>query len=180
MTPKILIVDDETAHCQMLEAVLKAEKYETQRAQDGQSAIEAVKERFYDLILMDIRMNRVGGIEALKKIKEISPDIPIIMMTAYASVDTAVQAMRSGAYDYLTKPLDIDELKILVAKALRHHQLEKENIFLKEQLGSRFDFSNIIGRSRAMKELLETVAMVAPSEATVLILGESGTGKELI
>ena len=180
MTPKILIVDDETAHCQMLEVVLKAEKYATQRAQDGQSAIEAVKERFYDLILMDIRMNRVGGIEALEKIKEISPDIPIIMMTAYASVDTAVQAMRSGAYDYLTKPLDIDELKILVAKALRHHQLEKENIFLKEQLGSRFDFSNIIGRSRAMKELLETVAMVAPSEATVLILGESGTGKELI
>ena len=180
MTPKILIVDDETAHCRMLEAVLKAEKYETQRAQDGQSAIEAVKERFYDLILMDIRMNRVGGIEALKKIKEISPDIPIIMMTAYASVDTAVQAMRSGAYDYLTKPLDIDELKILVAKALRHHQLEQENIFLKEQLGSRFDFSNIIGRSRAMKELLETVAMVAPSEATVLIMGESGTGKELI
>ena len=180
MTPKILIVDDETAHCQMLEAVLKAEKYTTQRAQDGQSAIEAVKERFYDLILMDIRMNRVGGIEALEKIKEISPDIPIIMMTAYASIDTAVQAMRSGAYDYLTKPLDIDELKILVAKALRHHQLEKENIFLKEQLGSRFDFSNIIGRSRTMKELLETVAMVAPSEATVLILGESGTGKELI
>ena len=180
MTPKILIVDDETAHCQMLEAVLKAEKYATQPAQDGQSAIEAVKERFYDLILMDIRMNRVGGIEALEKIKEISPDIPIIMMTAYASVDTAVQAMRSGAYDYLTKPLDIDELKILVAKALRHHQLEKENIFLKEQLGSRFDFSNIIGRSRTMKELLETVAMVAPSEATVLILGESGTGKELI
>ena len=180
MTPKILIVDDETAHCQMLEAVLKVEKYATQRAQDGQSAIEAVKERFYDLILMDIRMNRVGGIEALEKIKEISPDIPIIMMTAYGSVDTAVQAMRSGAYDYLTKPLDIDELKILVAKALRHHQLEKENIFLKEQLGSRFDFSNIIGRSRAMKELLETVAMVAPSEATVLILGESGTGKELI
>jgi two-component system response regulator HydG len=180
MTPKILIVDDETAHCQMLEAVLKVEKYATQRAQDGQSAIEAVKERFYDLILMDIRMNRVGGIEALEKIKEISPDIPIIMMTAYASVDTAVQAMRSGAYDYLTKPLDIDELKILVAKALRHHQLEKENIFLKEQLGSRFDFSNIIGRSRTMKELLETVAMVAPSEATVLILGESGTGTELI
>ena len=180
MTPKILIVDDETAHCRMLEAVLKAENYETQRAQDGQSAIEAVEDRFYDLILMDIRMNRVGGIEALEKIKEISPDIPIIMMTAYASVDTAVQAMRSGAYDYLTKPIDIDELKILVAKALRHHQLEQENIFLKEQLGSRFDFSNIIGRSRVMKELLETVAMVAPSEATVLILGESGTGKELI
>jgi two-component system response regulator HydG len=88
--------------------------------------------------------------------------------------------MKSGAYDYLTKPLDIDELNLIVAKALRHHQLEKENIFLKEQLGSRFDFANIIGRSRPMQDLLETVAMVAPTEATVLIQGESGTGKELI
>jgi two-component system response regulator HydG len=180
MKPKILIVDDEPAHCRMLEAVLKAEKYETYTAEDGQSAIEAVTARFYDLILMDIRMNRVGGIEALQKIKEISPDIPIVMMTAYASVDTAVKAMKSGAYDYLTKPLDIDELNLIVAKALRHHQLEKENIFLKEQLGSRFDFANIIGRSRPMQDLLETVAMVAPTEATVLIQGESGTGKELI
>ena len=180
MKPKILIVDDEPAHCRMLETVLKAEGYETRRADDGQSAIDAVKERFYDLILMDIRMNRVGGIEALEKIKEISPDIPVVMMTAYGSVDTAVTAMKAGAYDYLTKPLDIDELKLLVAKALRHHQLEKENLFLKEQLGSRFDFSNIIGRSRPMQDLLETVAMVAPTEATVLIQGESGTGKELI
>ena len=180
MTRKILIVDDDPAHCRMLEAVLGSEKYETRCAPDGQSAVEAVAKRFYDLILMDIRMNRVGGMEALRKIKEISPDIPIVMMTAYASIDTAVKAMKSGAYDYLTKPLDIDELKILVDKALRHNQLERENMYLREQLGNRFDFSNIIGRSRAMKELLETVALVAPSEATVLILGESGTGKELI
>lgn len=180
MTRKILIVDDDPAHCRMLEAVLGSEKYETRCAPDGQSAVEAVATRFYDLILMDIRMNRVGGMEALRKIKEISPDIPIVMMTAYASIDTAVKAMKSGAYDYLTKPLDIDELKILVDKALRHNQLERENMYLREQLGNRFDFSNIIGRSRAMKELLETVALVAPSEATVLILGESGTGKELI
>jgi two-component system response regulator HydG len=180
MRPKILIVDDEPAHCRMLEAVLKTENYETQRAEDGKSAIEAVTARFYDLILMDIRMNRVGGIEALQKIKEISPDIPVVMMTAYASVDTAVKAMKSGAYDYLTKPLDIEELKLLVAKALRHHQLEKENVLLKEQLRRRFDFSNIIGRSRSMQDLLETVAMVAPTEATVLLQGESGTGKELI
>jgi two-component system response regulator HydG len=129
---------------------------------------------------MDVRMSRVSGIEALKKIKEISPGIPIIIMTAYASVNTAVDALKSGAYDYLTKPLDIDELKILVSKALRHRQLEQENIFLKEQLGDRFDFSNIIGQSSEMKKLLETVALVAPTEATVLILGESGTGKELI
>jgi two-component system response regulator HydG len=125
-------------------------------------------------------MSAVGGIEALKQIKEISPAIPIIIMTAYASVDTAVNALKSGAYDYLTKPLDIDELKILVQKTLRYHQLEKENIYLKERLNDRFDFSNIIGRSPAMKKLFETTALVAPSEATVLIFGESGTGKELI
>jgi two-component system response regulator HydG len=129
---------------------------------------------------MDIRMSRVGGIEALKKIKEISPGIPIIIMTAYASVSTAIEALKKGAFDYLTKPLDIDELKILVDKAMRHHQLEQENLSLKEQLGSRFDFSNIIGRSAAMSKLFETIALVAPTQATVLITGGSGTGKELI
>jgi len=164
----------------MLEVVLSDEGYEVQQADDGRTAIEAVEERFYDLILMDIRMHRISGIEALKKIKEISPGIPIIMMTAYSSVNTAIDALKSGAYDYLTKPLDIEELKILIKKALRHSNLEKENLYLKEQLGDRFDFSNIIGRSSAVKELLETVALVAPSEATVLISGESGTGKELI
>ena len=101
-------------------------------------------------------------------------------MTAYASVGSAVDALKSEAYDYLIKPLDIDELKILVAKALRHHQLEQENIYLKERLKDRFDFSNIIGRSPSMTRLFETVALVAPSDATVLIVGESGTGKELI
>jgi two-component system response regulator HydG len=180
MKPKILVVDDEPSHRKMLEAVLAENGYEIQQTDDGQSAIEAVEKRFYDLILMDVRMSRVSGIEALKKIKEISPGIPIIIMTAYASVNTAVDALKSGAYDYLTKPLDIDELKILVGKALHHRQLEQENVFLKEQLGDRFDFSNIIGQSSEMKKLLETVALVAPTEATVLILGESGTGKELI
>jgi two-component system response regulator HydG len=180
MKQKILIVDDELSHRQMLEAVLSTEGYEIQQAEDGESAIKAIEERFYDLILMDVRMRGVGGIEASKKIKEISPGIPIIIMTAYASVNTAVDALKSGAYDYLTKPLDIDELKILVDKALRHRQLEQENLYLKEQLRDRFNFSNIIGRSLEMKKLLETVALVAPTEATVLILGESGTGKELI
>jgi two-component system response regulator HydG len=106
MKTSILIVDDESSHRQMLEVVLSDEGYETQQADDGRTAIEAVEERFYDLILMDIRMHRIGGIEALKKIKEISPGIPIIMMTAYSSVNTAIDALKSGAYDYLTKPLD--------------------------------------------------------------------------
>jgi two-component system response regulator HydG len=180
MNTRILVVDDEASHLQMLDAVLSAEGYEIHKAGDGQEAISLVEERFYDLLLMDIRMRKVGGIEALKKIKKISPGIPIIIMTAYASVNTAVDALKSGAYDYLTKPLDIDELKILVKKALHHRKLEQENVYLKERLGDRFDFSNIIGRSSAMQDLFETIALVAPSEATVLIAGESGTGKELI
>jgi two-component system response regulator HydG len=180
MKPEILVVDDEPSHRRMIEAVLDAEGYEIKQADNGQAAIEAVEDRFYDLVIMDIRMPKVGGIEALKKIKEISPGIPIILMTAYASVGTAVEALKSNAYDYLTKPLDIEELKILVAKALRFRQLEQENVYLKERLNDRFDFSKILGRSPAMNSLFETMALVAPSEATLLIEGESGTGKELI
>jgi two-component system response regulator HydG len=180
MKPTILVVDDEASHRQMIEAVLSAEGYEISQADDGSSAIAAIEKKFYDLLIMDVRMQEVGGIEALQEIKKISPAIPIIIMTAYASVGTAVDALKSGAYDYLTKPLDIEELKILVAKALHHQELEKENVYLKERLDDRFDFSNIIGRSPAMGQLFETMSMVAPSEATVLIVGESGTGKELI
>jgi two-component system response regulator HydG len=180
MKPTILVVDDESSHRQMIEAVLSAEGYEIHQADDGRSAVAAIEKKFYDLLIMDVRMQEIGGIEALKEIKKISPGIPIIMMTAYASVGTAVDALKSGAYDYLTKPLDIEELKILVAKALRHQELEKENVYLKERLNDRFDFSNIIGRSPAIGQLFETMGMVAPSEATVLIVGESGTGKELI
>ncbi|MBW1696490.1 MAG: sigma-54-dependent Fis family transcriptional regulator [Deltaproteobacteria bacterium] len=180
MKPKILVVDDDLSLRQMLNAVLSDDGYEVQEASDGQSAVEAVENQFYDLILLDIRMARMGGIEALKQIKKLSPGIPVIIMTAYASVDTAREALKSGAFDYLTKPLDIDELKLLLERALRHYQLEQENRYLKERLDDRFDFGHIIGNSAAMRALFETLAQVAPSEATVLITGESGTGKELI
>jgi two-component system response regulator HydG len=180
MKPKILVVDDDMSLRKMLEAVLTDDGYEVKEADDGQQAIEAVEEQFYDLILMDIRMARMGGIEALKLIKKLSPGIPVILMTAYASVETAREALKSGAFDYLTKPLDIDELKLIIHRALRHHQLEQENRYLRERLDDRFDFGNIIGSSLAMKNLFETIAQVAPTDATVLITGESGTGKELI
>ena len=180
MTAEILIVDDDTSHRRMLEAVLNGEGYAVTHAADGMAAVEAVSEKFYDLILMDIRMSRMDGIEALHRIREISPGIPVIIMTAYAAVDTAVGALKSGAFDYLTKPLDIDELKILVEKAIRYRRLEQENRFLRERLGTRFDFANIVGESPPMKRLFETISLVAPSDATVLISGESGTGKELI
>ena len=180
MPAKILIVDDDASHRQMIQVVLSAEGYEIHEAEDGETAISNVTNRFYDLILMDIRMTGISGIDALKEIKNLSPGIPVVIMTAYASVDTAVDALKAGAYDYITKPLDIDELKLLVEKALRFHHLEQENLQLKERLDDRFDFSKIIGRSRAMQSVFETISLVAPSEATVLITGESGTGKELI
>jgi two-component system response regulator HydG len=177
---KILVVDDEQSHRTMLKAVLGREGYEVSEADDGTSAVKAVENDPFDLILMDIRMIDMDGIEAVGEIKKISPSIPVIMMTAYASVKTAVEALKSGAYDYLTKPLDIDELKILIKKALDYYHLQEENLFLKERLADRFDFSQIIGRSRAMKDLFETLSLIAPSDATVLIYGESGTGKEIV
>ncbi len=178
--PRILIVDDDAAHRRMLDAVLSGEGYHTIQAADGRAAVSAVESNLFDLILMDLRMPRMDGLEAQQRIQEISPGVPIIMMTAYASVGTAVGALKAGATDYLTKPVDIDELKIIIAKVLHHTHLEQENAYLKERLGDRFDFSEIIGRSPAMAAMFETLALVAPSEATVLIRGESGTGKELV
>ncbi len=176
----ILVVDDEASHRMMLKAHLHEEGFEVIEASDGQEAIDLVGRHFYDLILMDIRMPVMDGVEALTRIKKISPTIPVIMMTAYGSIDSAVEALKSGADDYLTKPLDMDELLLKVKKILHYRQLEEENLLNRERLGKRFDFSNIIGKSPAMKELFETLTMVAPSDATVLLLGESGTGKEIV
>jgi two-component system response regulator HydG len=177
---KILVVDDDAAHRLMLKTVLADDGYDITEAGDGAAAVAAVESRFYDLILMDLKMARMDGLEALRRIKALSPGIAVIIMTAYASVGTAVNALKSGASDYLTKPVDIDELKILIDKTLHHRRLEQENAFLKERLADRFDLSAIIGRGPAMAQLFETVALVAPSDATVLIQGESGTGKELV
>jgi two-component system response regulator HydG len=142
--------------------------------------VEAVKKQPYDLILMDVRMAHMSGIEALKEIKDYNPAIPILIMTAYSSVDSAVEAIKAGAYDYLTKPLDFEALKLTIERALEHIQLKAENQYLKEKLDGGFKTERIIGKSRPMKELIDMLAMIAPSEATVLITGESGTGKELI
>jgi len=182
MKPKtaVLVVDDDTAHRTMLRTLLSGWQYDITEADDGESAIAQVEGHPFDLVLIDIRMIRMSGLEALPKIKAINPAIPVIIMTAYSSVETAVDALKKGAYDYLTKPLDFDELKLAMERAMEHRQLKEENRLLKESLGTHFDSRNIIGQSPAMMGLLETVAQVAPSDATVLIEGESGTGKELI
>lgn len=178
--PRILVVDDEESHRIMLRAVLKDEGYEVVEAADGSEAVRAVEQEPFDLVLLDVRMKTMDGIEALNEIRKISPLIPVLIMTAYASVKTAVEALKAGAFDYLTKPLDIEELKILIEKALELYHLREENLTLKERLGDRFDFSKIIGKSRKMRELFDTLSLVAPTDATILILGESGTGKELV
>jgi two-component system response regulator HydG len=176
----ILIVDDDDAHRTMLRTLVGGWGYDIVEANDGSTAIEKVQERPFDLILMDIRMLKVSGLQALERIKAFNPAIPVTIMTAYSSVETAVEALKKGAYDYLTKPLDFDKLRLTIERAMEHIRLKEENRLLRESLGKHFDMQNIIGRSPAMISLLETVAHVAPSEATVMITGESGTGKELI
>jgi two-component system response regulator HydG len=177
---KILVVDDDDAHRTMLKTLIGGWGYDISQANDGSVAIELVENRPFDLILMDIRMLKVSGLEALEQIKQINPAIPIIIMTAYSSIDTAVEAIKKGAYDYLTKPLDFDRLKLVLERAMEHVSLKAENLKLKFEIDSRFDRQQIIGNGQAMTNLLETVSQVAPSEATVLVTGESGTGKELI
>lgn len=176
----VLVVDDDAAHRAMLKTLLGGWGYLAAEADDGKTAIEQVEQGPFDLILMDIRMLKVSGIEALERIKALNPAIPVIIMTAYSSVETAVEALKKGAYDYLTKPLDFEKLRIAMERAMEHIRLKVENRRLKAQLGELFDRRRIIGQSPAMINLLETVAQAAPSEATVLITGESGTGKELI
>lgn len=176
----ILIVDDDASHRKMLTAVLSAGGYRIHEADDGDTACTLVEKNVFDLVLMDLRMKRMDGDVAQKKMLRINPDTPVVIMTAYGSVRSAVEALKSGAENYITKPIDIDELKILVRKTLHRHQLEAENRNLKEQLGKQFNLGNIVGSSPSMRELIETLKLVAPSDATVLIQGESGTGKELV
>lgn len=176
----ILVVDDDLAHRTMLRKLLSGWGYTVVDVDDGEGAIRAAREKPFDLILMDIRMIRVSGLEALAAIRAYNPAIPVLIMTAYASVETAVEALKSGAYDYLTKPLDFTELRLTMERAMDHSRLKEENQQLRDTLSLRFDRVNLIGRSLPMTKLLETVALVAQAEATVLITGESGTGKELI
>ncbi len=176
----MLVVDDDTGHLVTLKTIARSWDYRVSTAEDGSTAVEMVKTQPFDLILMDVRMAEMDGIEALRQIKTYNPAIPILIMTAYSSVESAVDALKAGAYDYLTKPLDFETLRLAVERAMEHTHLKVENHQLKEKLRDEFDWQNIIGTSPPMKTLIDMVAMVAPSEATVLITGESGTGKELI
>jgi len=174
----VLVVDDEQVHRYMLCSMLKDWGYHCVEADDGDTAIEAVGRREYDAVLMDIRMARVSGREAFDRIHDTQPNLPVIIMTAYSSVDDAVNIMKEGAYDYLTKPLDFDRLRLSLQRAVDHRDVQVKREVVAGQ-GESLQ-SGIIGRSEPMKDLMEMIGYVAPTEATVLIHGESGTGKELV
>lgn len=178
----ILIIDDEVELCQNLSEMLKEEEegYKVFVANSGKDGLAKIKEEIPDLVLLDIKMPEMDGIETLEKIKAIDKDILVIMLTAYQTVETAVKAMKLGAYDYISKPFNYEELKIIIKRALQTRDLSREVISLRHQLRDKFSFKNIIGRSDKIKEVLYKIEKVAPTNATVLIRGESGTGKELI
>ncbi len=176
----VLVVDDEHAHRYMLRSMLEGWNWTVEEAADGAIAVDAVMERPFDAILMDVRMAKMDGMEALKKIHAYNPAIPVVIMTAYSSVDSAVEAIKNGAHDYLTKPLDFDRLRLTMDRALEHRQVVEKKGATLESPPDPGHYKDIVGTSPAMRELLEMISFVAPTEATVLILGESGTGKELI
>lgn len=177
---KILVVDDDAGHRTMLKTLMTGWGYEIHLADDGSSGVEKVYKENFDIVLMDMKMIKMSGMEALQKISNYNPALPVIIMTAYSSVETAVDALKNGAYDYMTKPLDFDKLKLTIARIIETIYLKKENINLKNKLNQNFNRENIIGNSTAMVALLDTVELAAPSDANILITGGSGTGKELI
>jgi two-component system NtrC family response regulator len=178
----VLIVDDEKNYPLILSAVLQDVGYETLTANSGMEALEILNHANadVDLVLTDMKMPVMDGIELLEKIKTINPHLPVMMMTAYGTVEKAVEAMQKGAYNYILKPFDNEGLIIFVKKAIDMYQVIKENLRLRDVVETRYNFGNIVGKSKRMQEVFELVKKMAPSSATVLIEGESGTGKELV
>jgi two-component system response regulator PilR (NtrC family) len=177
---KILVVDDERSMRELLAIVLKREGHDVLLADNGRSAVELLEREPIELLISDIRMPDMSGVEVLGAAQRLNPDIIGIMITAYASTDTAVEALRLGAYDYVSKPFSVDELKLKVRKALERKRLQQENVLLRRALQSSHQFSNIIGKSAAMEAVFQLVETIAPTTSTVLVTGDSGTGKELV
>jgi two-component system response regulator PilR (NtrC family) len=177
---RILVVDDERSMRELLAIVLKREGYEVLLADSGTEAIRVLDNEPIDLLISDIRMPDLSGVEVLRAAKRADQDVIGIMITAFASTESAVEALRLGAYDYLSKPFDVEELKIVVRNALERRQLRQENALLKRVLQTNHQFSNLIGRSEAMRAVFRLIETVAPTNSTILITGESGTGKELV
>ncbi len=176
----LLIIDDEPAQLLALAGFLKKRGYKVEKAESGLAGIEILKKQPIDLIITDFKMPDLTGLEVLTRAKAINPELDVIVMTAFGSIENAMQAMRDGAVDYLTKPVDLNQLELVIQKAMERKQLVSENRQLREQLSEKFQFKQIISVSEAMEEALNLAGRAAPSKANVLITGESGTGKELI
>jgi two-component system response regulator PilR (NtrC family) len=177
---KLLVVDDERSMRELLSIVLRREGYDVTLAENGRAAIDHLERGRFDLLISDIKMPDMTGVDVLRAAKRLDPDILGIMITAFASADTAIEAMRLGAHDYLSKPFDVDELKMKVRNALEQRALRQENVLLKRALGSTHQFANIVGRSEKMLSIFKLIEQIARTESTVLVTGESGTGKEWV
>jgi two-component system response regulator PilR (NtrC family) len=177
---RVLVVDDERSMRDLLAIMLRKNGYEVTLAEGGEAALGALRTGGFDLIITDLRMRKVDGLAVLKASKELSPQTVVLVITAYASTETAVEAMKLGAYDYITKPFKLEEIRLTIDKALERKRLQDENLALKRQLRKHQGLDNFVGRSRIMLEIFETIRKTADSTSTVLITGESGTGKELV
>jgi two-component system response regulator PilR (NtrC family) len=178
--PRVLVVDDERSMRELLAIVLKREGYEVLLADSGRAAVDLLEREAVDLLISDIKMPDLSGVEVLRAAKQVDPDVLGIMITAFASTETAVEAMRLGACDYLSKPFDVDLLKMKVREKIESRQLRQENVLLKRTLGLSHQFSNIIGRSQAMLDVFKMIETIARTNSTILLTGESGTGKGLV
>jgi DNA-binding NtrC family response regulator len=180
MENKILVVDDDPLLRDFLAETLSRASYRVRLAATGEEALEKVRREDYDIILSDVRMPNMDGMELLKTTRNFLPDAKVVMMTAYGTVKNAVQAMKLGAFDYVMKPFSIDEIELVLKRAMEHKRLELENRLLRSEVAEKYAFGNILGKSPQMQEIFELVRTVASKKATVLVTGESGTGKELI
>jgi DNA-binding NtrC family response regulator len=180
MNTRILVVDDEEIVIKSCVRILADREFQVEAVQDGREALRKVEENAYDVMILDVMMPNMGGLEVLQRVKETHPDVDVIMVTGLSQIHTAVQAMKLGAFDYISKPFEPDELRLVVQRALERRQLLKENFHLKSEVSSKYRFENIVGSSPQMQAVYRLVAQCAPTSSTVLITGESGTGKELI
>lgn len=180
MAESILIVDDEDIIRESLSFVLSKEGYRVREAPNGLAALEILKEDSIDLVVTDLEMPEMKGIELLEQVSRFSPETLVVIITAYGSIDTAIQALRKGAVDYILKPVEFDELIVKVGRLLANHRINVENKLLRGELNRRFDFTNIVGQSPAMQRIFDTIKKVAATDGTVLIHGKSGTGKEVV
>ena len=177
---RVLVVDDEPSMRELLDITLKQEGYDVTLADGGEAAISALEETVFDLVVTDLRMRKVDGLAVLRAVKERAPGTAVLMVTAFASTDTAVEAMKLGAYDYVTKPFKLDEIRLTIANALERKRLHEENQALRRQLHRERGFANFVGRSRKMLDVFETIRKIADTPSNVMITGETGTGKELV